>query len=91
MIHPNCDHDCVSNCRREGCNCLCGEYHDSATPEEIKESLVDGLRETRIDIVKMCLRMSMQGESARRLASEIVDNLFKEIDPVAVNELTEKN
>jgi hypothetical protein len=24
---PYCDHACTSNCRREGCNCLCGEWH----------------------------------------------------------------
>jgi hypothetical protein len=23
----NCDHVCSSDCRREGCNCNCGEYH----------------------------------------------------------------
>ncbi len=23
----NCKHQCSSNCRREGCNCECGEYH----------------------------------------------------------------
>ena len=23
----NCDHQCSGNCRREGCNCACGEYH----------------------------------------------------------------
>lgn len=22
-----CNHECSSNCRREGCNCACGEYH----------------------------------------------------------------
>lgn len=22
-----CDHQCSSNCRRNGCNCACGEYH----------------------------------------------------------------
>lgn len=22
-----CDHQCSSNCRREGCNCNCGEWH----------------------------------------------------------------
>lgn len=22
-----CTHQCSGNCRREGCNCLCGEYH----------------------------------------------------------------
>lgn len=26
-VFANCDHDCTSNCRREGCNCDCGEYH----------------------------------------------------------------
>ena len=24
-----CDHECSSNCRREGCNCNCGEWHFS--------------------------------------------------------------
>jgi len=37
MIHPECEHDCTSNCRREGCECLCGEYHDSYEPEEDME------------------------------------------------------
>lgn len=23
----NCQHMCSSNCRREGCNCGCGEWH----------------------------------------------------------------
>lgn len=23
-----CDHVCSGNCRREGCNCLCGEWHE---------------------------------------------------------------
>jgi len=22
-----CDHTCTSDCRKEGCNCACGEYH----------------------------------------------------------------
>ena len=22
-----CDHSCSSNCRKEGCNCACGEFH----------------------------------------------------------------
>jgi hypothetical protein len=22
-----CEHQCTSNCRREGCNCECGEFH----------------------------------------------------------------
>jgi hypothetical protein len=22
-----CQHECTSNCRREGCKCACGEYH----------------------------------------------------------------
>ncbi len=24
-----CEHQCTSNCRREGCNCACGEFHYS--------------------------------------------------------------
>jgi len=23
----NCKHECSSNCRRNGCNCACGESH----------------------------------------------------------------
>ena len=23
----NCEHECSSNCRRNGCKCNCGEYH----------------------------------------------------------------
>ena len=22
-----CDHQCTSNCRKVGCNCVCGEFH----------------------------------------------------------------
>ena len=31
--HPDCGHNCTSNCRRNGCNCLCGEYHGQLTEE----------------------------------------------------------
>ena len=51
----------------------------------------DDLRDIRIDTVKTLLRMYVQGESARKLSSQIVDELFQTINPVAVNELTEKN
>ncbi len=33
MIHPHCYHDCTSNCRRKGCNCLCAEFHGYYEPE----------------------------------------------------------
>lgn len=23
-----CEHQCTSNCRRVGCNCQCGEFHE---------------------------------------------------------------
>jgi hypothetical protein len=26
-----CDHVCSGNCRRVGCNCECGEFHQEAT------------------------------------------------------------
>lgn len=43
MIHPNCEHICTGNCRREGCECLCGEYHDTyeVSDEEKDELLQD--------------------------------------------------
>lgn len=28
-----CEHDCTSDCRKEGCNCDCGEFH---TGEDFK-------------------------------------------------------
>ena len=44
--HPDCDHQCSGNCRKVGCNCLCGEWHDKYEPEEAmpptpKEQLVE--------------------------------------------------
>jgi hypothetical protein len=27
----NCDHRCTGNCRRVGCNCECGEWHEEQT------------------------------------------------------------
>lgn len=92
MTHPNCDHSCTSECRRSGCNCLCGEFHDSMTQDELIEVLADELRDVKIDTVKMLIQMHVQGAEAYRLASQIVDALFPtELDPVAVNVLTEKN
>ena len=35
--HPDCNHQCISNCRREGCNCLCGEYHRQLDLDEYNE------------------------------------------------------
>ena len=31
----DCDHMCTSDCRRDGCNCACGEWHN--------EELIDKL------------------------------------------------
>ena len=78
MTHPYCEHVCSGNCRREGCNCLCGEFHDSMTKEELKEAIADGFRDMRIELVKRMMRMYVQGNSAYLLASNIVDALFDE-------------
>ena len=32
-----CEHQCTSNCRREGCNCACGEFHEDLS-EIVNES-----------------------------------------------------
>ena len=34
-----CDHLCTSNCRREGCNCECGEYHNEDGIYKIDEDI----------------------------------------------------
>ena len=34
MISPNCYHQCSGSCRRVGCNCECGEFHDTYEPDE---------------------------------------------------------
>ena len=90
MTHPNCDHNCTSDCRREGCNCLCGEFHGESTPEEIEEALQDELRDVKIDTVKMMLQMYVQGTRAYELAAKIVDAL-QPLPNEAINVLTEKN
>ena len=28
-----CNHMCSSNCRKEGCNCECGNYHEPSKPK----------------------------------------------------------
>lgn len=32
-----CDHICTSNCRREGCNCDCGEWHEDQPAKVVNE------------------------------------------------------
>ena len=29
----DCDHICMANCRRVGCNCECGEWHEPSLPK----------------------------------------------------------
>ena len=36
-IHPDCTHQDTSNCRRNGCNCLCGNSHGHWEQDEIQE------------------------------------------------------
>jgi len=34
-----CEHQCSGNCRREGCNCLCGEYHEEqSTAKDLQQN-----------------------------------------------------
>ena len=35
-----CDHICTSDCRRKGCNCSCGEFHDDGE-DLVKEIMVE--------------------------------------------------
>lgn len=84
MTHPDCDHVCTSDCRREGCECLCGEYHNSMTAEELIEAKNDGARDLRIDIVKIFLMKYVElkpeydGMMCYTLSAKIVDALFPE-------------
>jgi hypothetical protein len=39
--HPDCEHQCTSKCRREGCNCECGEYHGQMELDEYQEAVSD--------------------------------------------------
>ena len=41
-----CNHACSSNCRRNGCNCNCGEYH-LATKEEQEKQFNEDREEDR--------------------------------------------
>lgn len=38
MPNTYCGHQCTSDCRREGCHCVCGEFH-LATNEEYEKLL----------------------------------------------------
>jgi hypothetical protein len=31
-----CEHVCSSDCRREGCNCACGEFHQVASALKVQ-------------------------------------------------------
>ena len=35
-VRIKCDHQCTSNCRRECCNCECGEYHNEKNEKHEK-------------------------------------------------------
>lgn len=39
----DCDHVCSGNCRRVGCNCLCGEWHKQSVhvPRRISIEEID--------------------------------------------------
>jgi hypothetical protein len=34
-VRENCDHVCTSECRRSGCNCTCGEFHNGSVFEAV--------------------------------------------------------
>ena len=35
MKNPNCYHQCSGNCRRIGCNCKCGEFHQDFSSDRV--------------------------------------------------------
>lgn len=38
-MKTNCEHQCSGRCRREGCNCACGEWHgDTDEQDDIQEN-----------------------------------------------------
>ena len=39
----NCEHICSGNCRRVGCNCLCGEWHEEKIKNEKAVSLMKSI------------------------------------------------
>jgi hypothetical protein len=41
-VGDQCSHICTGNCRREGCNCICGEWHSDEL-NETKQELNDEL------------------------------------------------
>ena len=92
--HPDCDHDCTSDCRREGCNCLCGEWHGTMSFDELQEALINEIRETKIGSVKMILmkycvlKSQYDGMMCYELAAKIVDAVCDtpEILPVPTTE-----
>jgi hypothetical protein len=35
-IEVGCEHVCLGNCRRVGCNCQCGEFHQESSTLTVK-------------------------------------------------------
>ncbi len=40
-----CEHICTSDCRREGCNCQCGEWHINAEEEQDMKEMIEEWKE----------------------------------------------
>ena len=41
----NCTHQCTSDCRRVGCNCDCGEFH-----EDIRQHVVNEVIKAQLEL-----------------------------------------
>lgn len=41
MDAENCDHDCTSMCRHNGCNCKCGEWHNELDAVDVATNVAE--------------------------------------------------
>lgn len=49
-----CEHVCSGNCRRIGCNCECGEFHQEAVSLEVKHLPSDYPKNTVWSPIAVC-------------------------------------
>ena len=55
MKNPDCFHDCTSDCRKDGCNCLCGEWHDKWEGEESLKQKIHRNLNDELEVNKILL------------------------------------
>lgn len=66
MKHPDCFHECTGNCRHVGCNCECGEFHDTLEEIPVLKGTLEALDKLTIRPQYGC-ELAMTGQSPKEM------------------------